>query len=95
MKPICVKCQCFYRNIKSGFYFTEGMPKSAGTKRGHFEPENWTPYKIWAGDKFRCPICQHEIIYGTGLQPINEYYKEDFEQQRKQLGADQYQVNDC
>lgn len=94
LKPICVKCHRFYRMTKSGFYFIEGMPRGNGVQPGTAEPERWRPYKLWAGDKWKCEGCGHEIIQGTGMNPIAEHYQEDFGNWKERLNAD-YQVNDC
>lgn len=97
MKPICAPCKRFFRMVKSGFYFIEGMPSGvvARPPAGNEAPELWKPYKIWAGDLWRCEGCGTEIVHGTGAGPINEHYKPDFEDTVKRLGADQLQVNDC
>lgn len=94
MKPICVKCQRFYRMKKSGFYFIEGMPKKNGVKSGTEQAEDWKPYKLWAGDLWHCVGCGHEIVSGFGSTPIAEHYQDDFKKKVEQLGAT-YQVNDC
>jgi hypothetical protein len=97
LKPICIPCQRFFRKKKSGFYFTEGMPANGQTRpqSGLAEPQNWKPYKIWSGDIWECKGCGAKIISSVGSQPVNEHYVENFELCRKQLGADQFQVNDC
>jgi hypothetical protein len=94
LKPVCVPCHRFYRCIKSGFYFIEGMPLNNHARPGNSEPDWWKPYKLWSGDKWRCEGCGHEIISGTGAGPIAEHYQTDFEETRAKLNAD-YQVNDC
>ena len=68
MKPICVKCQRFYRAKKNGYYFIEGMPDT-GALPGTAEPEKWHPYKVWSGDLWACEGCGHELISGTGRKP--------------------------
>jgi hypothetical protein len=96
LKPICVPCQRFYRQIKTGFYFIEGMPIAGEGKAepGTSMPERWKPYKLWSGDKWRCEGCGSEIISGTGMNPLGEHYQGDFQTKRAQLNAE-YQVNDC
>lgn len=98
MKPICVPCQRFFRMKKSGFYFIEGMPKAGGPR--HVEPgtsmaEHWTPYKVWAGDRWECEGCGAVILSGFGRYPIAEHYKDGFADTVQRLSADQFQVNDC
>ncbi len=94
LKPVCVPCQRFYRMVKAGFYFIEGMPKENPASPGTSEPEKWTPYKLWVGDKWKCHGCGHEILSGFGSGPIAEHFQTDFAQQAKDHKAD-YQVNDC
>jgi hypothetical protein len=96
MKPICVPCQRFYRIKKTGYYFTEMMPK--GNDRplpGPTEADRWQPYKTWSGDLWECRGCGTQIISGFGALPVSERHVKGFEEQRKRLGADQFQVNDC
>lgn len=95
-KPVCVPCQRFFRPEKNGFYLTEGMPVGPNRPEpGTTEPEKWKPYKIWVGDKWRCHGCGTEIIVGYGASPIRIHHESDFEETRKALDADQFQVNDC
>src|SRR5271165_5090346 len=97
LKPICVPCQRFFRMIKSGFYFIEGMPISGigrPSQPGTAEPERWRPYKLWSGDKWKCEGCGTEIISGVGMNPVSEHYQEDFELMRDRVHAE-YMVNDC
>ncbi len=96
-KPVCVKCQCYYRPEKIGFYYTEMKPKGSGGSaiRGVHALHAWEPYKCWAGDKWKCPDCKNEIIIGTPMFPFTEHYKPDFEFLRNQHKAEQLCVNDC
>lgn len=94
MKPICVPCQRFFRMARSGYYFIEGMPRPTDAKPGTAEPEKWKPYKLWAGDLWRCEGCGAQIISGTGLHAIAEHYQDEFTERCEQLGAT-FQVNDC
>jgi len=95
MKPVCTKCQRFFRCKKTGFYWIEGMPVKEGVKPGTQEPENWKPYKLWAGDRFECEGCGASIVVGVPSQAISEHFHEDFQQNVDALGAGQLQVNDC
>lgn len=97
MKPICVPCQRFFRQKKSGYYFIEGMPSIGhGAKRGREAgPDDWRPYKLWAGDLWECPDCKAQIVSGIGLNPISEHYREDFGRMTENLGAAQLMVKDC
>lgn len=94
-KPICVKCHRFFKVKKSGYYFIEGMPKENNAPSGLEAPDRWQPYKLWAGDLMECKGCGTQIIYGFGMAPISEHYKDGFKEAVERLGADQFQVNDC
>jgi len=95
MKPVCVKCQRFFRMKKSGFYFIEGMPREGRPEPGTAEPEKWQPYKVWSGDRWECEGCGATIISGTGREAIAEHYQPDFSERVARLNAAQLQVNDC
>ena len=93
MKPICVKCQRFYRPHHTGRRFVEGMPRETPALPGTAEPQKWRPYKVWQGDEWICHGCGHLIIVGTGLAPISERHHDQFV---KDLAEATYlQVNDC
>lgn len=94
-KPVCVKCQCFYRPEKNGFCFTEGMPKGLNAPRGLRDPSAWEPYKLWRGDLWKCPDCNHLIIVGCASSNFHEHYLPGFTEAAAATGADQLQVNDC
>lgn len=93
MKPICVKCQRFYRPKKNGIAFVEGMPLERDARPGIEDDHLWAPYKLWSGDLWFCPGCGHELISGVGGQ-ISEHYMPDFLQQVERLGAT-LKINDC
>ena len=93
-KPVCVKCQRFYRPKKNGYSFVEGMPKYNGAPPGTIEPDSWQPYKLWHADLWQCQGCGHEIVVGAGCDPIAEHYQPDFAKAVTVFGAT-LQVNDC
>jgi hypothetical protein len=93
-KPICVKCQRFYRPKKTGFYLIEGMPLGDNVVPGTEEAHLWKPYKLWSADKWQCQGCGHEMISGFAREPIAEQYDPRFDEIIKAFGAT-YQVNDC
>ena len=95
LKPICVPCQRFYRMEKSGYYFIEGMPRFAQAPKGTEAPDQWQPYKLWAGDLWRCEGCGAQIVNGTRRNPISEHYQPHFSGDVERLNASQLQVNDC
>lgn len=98
MKPVCVKCQRFYRVTRNGYYFMEGMPiggQGFSTLAGTADPERWTPYKIWVGDLWECPDCLAQTVVGVGAHPIAEHFEDRFEDVRQRTGADRLLVKDC
>ena len=86
MKPICLNCGLFYRAHRNGAYFTESMKDGKG---------GWKPYKIWAGDIWKCKGCGSEIISGFGRNPIRIQHEDDFEEIRQRIGANRININDC
>ncbi len=94
IKPVCVPCHRFFRQVKSGFYFIEGMPREGNAPPGTSDPALWRPYKLWSSDKWKCEGCGAEILCGFGHSPISEHYKEDFGDMVRATEAS-YQVNDC
>lgn len=94
MKPVCIPCHMFYRSEHTGFKFIEGMPDGNNVQPGMAEADRWKPYKLWVGDRWKCPGCGHEIICGFGSGPIDEHYTKTFADNVRAHGAT-YQVNDC
>jgi len=95
-KPVCTKCQRFYKPEKNGYYFLEGMPSGPWVAEpGTAHPEQWKPYKLWCGDLWKCHGCQHTIIIGA-LHPIAEHFEFDFAKTVRVCAGDSpLQVNDC
>lgn len=93
MKPVCVKCQRFYRPAKNGVGLLETTPRFNGAQPGAAHAEDWTPYKIWVADLWRCPGCGHEMIQGFGGGPIAEHFMANFD--AVTAGRKTYTVNDC
>lgn len=94
MKPICHPCSRFFRPAQNGFPFIEGMPVVPGTPPGLSHNHQWTDYKLWVGDLWKCEGCGTTIIVGTGFAPVSEHYLPNFKSQKAQLGAT-FRVNDC
>ena len=98
-KPVCVKCQCFYRPKRNGFYWTEMMPSGVADPqeniRGLRKPQAWMDYKLWSGDLYECPDCEHQIVVGHGAQPIAEHWHTEYMRQKVAHGATQLEVKDC
>jgi len=94
MKPVCIPCKRFFKVIKSGYTFIEGMPTEHPALPGKAEPEKWIPYKLWSGDLWECQGCGTQIISGVGLCPISVQHSKDFKGFVEKYGA-KFQVNDC
>lgn len=83
LKPVCVKCQRFYKPHRNGRLFVEAMPKpglDGPPESGTAHPENWQPYKVWCGDEWICHGCGSLIIVGTGFGPVKERHHEGFDE---------------
>ena len=95
LKPICVKCQRFYRPHRNGRWFVEAMPKGGTVEAppGTAAPEQWTPYKVWVGDEWLCHGCGHLLIVGVAPGPVSEHYQDGFAAFVR--FADYLTVNDC
>ncbi len=54
----------------------------------------WHSYKLWTGDKWKCPECETEIIIGAPVEPWAIRHDPDYAE--KVARADpQIRVNDC
>lgn len=93
MKPVCPKCQRFFRCKRNGTPFIEMRPQN-NAPPGSEAPEDWLPYKLWQGDLWVCRGCGAEIIVGVGLKPMAEHYQPDFDATVASLGAT-IKINDC
>lgn len=96
MKPVCVPCQRFFRADKNGLPFVEAMPKPGirSAEIGTGAPDQWTPYKLWTGDRWTCDGCGASIVVGVSRDPIAEHYQPNFAELVTRAGAT-LQVNDC
>lgn len=98
MKPICVKCQRFYKCDRNGTPVLEQMPDGASPSAmpGTVESRRWSPYKLWQGDRWKCPGCGSLIIVGVANRPISEHFHENFQIELGYAGGDAVlRVNDC
>jgi hypothetical protein len=66
----------FYRVKKNGFVFCEMIPEG---KIG------WRAYKVWHGDLWECPNCEHQLIEGVGKEPVAEHFDEEFADEMKNV----------
>lgn len=102
VKPICVPCGLFFRPAKNGFIVEEGKPDAgdpvrwSGKNPGDDRDREWSSYKLWNGDKWKCKGCGAEIVVGIIGVPLNEHYREDYETVRQTFGGDNILfVHDC
>lgn len=96
MKPICVPCRRFYRPERNGTYFVEAKPTGNElAPAGNEAPELWEPYKLWVGDLWKCRGCGHELIVGTGRQPVSQDYHSNFKEIIAKTGGGDITINDC
>lgn len=92
-KPVCVKCQRFFRPEKNGTFVLENKPIGGHTvPAGDIAPGLWEPYKLWRADKWRCLGCGAEICVGFGNSPVAENYMDNFSESIKKA---EVKVNDC
>jgi hypothetical protein len=94
LKPICVTCGTFFKPAKSGIYVQEMKPKREGAVAGKLFAEDWAPYKLWQADLYECRSCGMQIVVGSGLQPISEHYKPEYEEMVKAIPPE-VEVYDC
>jgi hypothetical protein len=91
-KPVCVKCQRFFRPAKNGVVVNEQMPVATAAEPGTIDPTAWQPYKIWMADLMECQGCGHQIIYGYGAHPVAENHEDRFAEAMTYVT---HTVNDC
>lgn len=106
VKPICVPCGLFYRPEKNGQPVEEGKPHRERDQPVRWRGTNpdgprwseykeWTSYKLYIGDKWKCRGCGSEIIVGiNGI--MAEHFHKDYEEVRTHFGGDAIPfVHDC
>ena len=54
----------------------------------------WHAYKLWTGDKWKCPECGTEIIVGVPANPWAIRHEPDYAEKVKYADP-QIRVNDC
>ena len=64
---VCVKCNKEMKPEKTGELVLEMAV--------------FGPYKIWSGDKVKCPKCGMEVVTGWGQNPLSAHYQEGFEKE--------------
>lgn len=65
IRPVCVQCHIEFRAKKNGVSILI-MTSPA------------TPYQLFMGDLWQCPICGTEIVSGFGLEPLAESWQDTF-----------------
>lgn len=80
-KPVCVKCQRFYRPLRNAVDVLEQMPNGTVPRSppGTEAPETWEPYKLWSADKWHCEGCDHELVVSFAQHNYAEHYQEGFQ----------------
>jgi hypothetical protein len=95
-KPVCVKCACYFHVEKNGIYYMEMRPIEHGAPRGNEDPGKWEYYKLWRADLWKCPICKHELISGSGWDPVWQDYLPGIEEWVRTAGPNlKVLVCDC
>ncbi len=61
---ICVKCELEMKPYKTGAFVEE----MAGIQ----------PYKVWAGDAFKCEQCGATIVTRFGLSPCAQHFEDKY-----------------
>lgn len=77
-KPACVPCGRFFRPHKNGARIIECIPVKSRARRGAAHAIEWTDYKLWMGDLWRCDGCGAQIAVGWGQRPMAEHYQPEF-----------------
>jgi hypothetical protein len=91
-KPVCVKCQRFFKPKKNGVVLCESMPAATGAEPGTIDPTAWKPYKVWMADLSECEGCGTQIIAGFAFHPAAEQHEDRFAEAMKYIT---HTVNDC
>ena len=94
MKPICVNCGRFFKPHRCGIRIMETMPVANDVQPGRENADRWRPYKLWAGDLYRCAGCGTEIVIGFGNLPIAEHFEDRFAAMAT-ANPPRVTVNDC
>jgi hypothetical protein len=63
MRPVCVPCKREYR-IEKNEVAVEQLANDG-------------PYKLWSGDLWQCPSCEHQLVVGFGRGPIADRHEVD------------------
>lgn len=94
-KPVCVKCQRFFRMTKAGKPVLEQMPVAGSAAPGTACPTDWRPYKLWQADLWTCQGCGFQLVTGFGKQAVAERYEDGFKDELGKVKANMVTVNDC
>jgi hypothetical protein len=61
MRPVCVPCKREYR-IEKNEVAVEQL-------------DNDRAFKLWSGDLWQCPSCEHQLVTGFGRGPLAESHQ--------------------
>lgn len=92
-KPVCVRCQRFFRPRKNGAVWEEGKPVGQ-LQDGRPVDGTWESYKLWYGDLWECRQCGAQIIVGTGATPIARSHEFVYHELKKDMAPVVF-VEDC
>lgn len=65
-RPTCAQCEREMKTNEIGVYVVETMGKER------------TPYRLWAADLYRCPICGAKVVAGYANMPFYPERMEEF-----------------
>ena len=66
-KPVCVKCEVEFRLEKVGVVVAETFQRDTEI------------YKVWEADKWKCPKCGIEIVFGFADRPLKQHFDGDID----------------
>jgi len=98
LKPVCVKCNLFYRPEINGQAVLENMPNPSYHTSSPANEAGWYPYKLWIGDRWKCRGCGSEIVIGFTGGPISEHYLPNFKatvERARTIRGGLVEVDDC
>lgn len=62
---VCVNCQLEMKPLKTGAFVEEMAAKE--------------PYKVWAGDAFKCECCGATVVTRFGSGAVAEHFQEKYQ----------------
>ncbi len=74
MRPVCVKCQRYFKIKRNGVVVEEGMP-TPPLQDG--KSDRWVPYKLYMADLYECERCKGQLAITSGHQ-FSEHFEESY-----------------